>query len=245
MSLTTSIGRRHARQATDRVQCLYDDQYRHHAEWEGDERPKKDAASARRMATGAISAVKQFERLLPREDAETLRRAGAILRTLAGDLDEVAAISRVAKTDRERRNLKARLDAADQLAAVRWVSEDAMLAEATSLAAFVDRSREAGASAWVLAMHPGCTIAAFPDQMPPGRRLVDMLNPKNGPTDLLTLTRRAAEYVLGLNANQRDHQRRYSDMWVVGLDDYEAWRGQGHEPRDGFAAQPDRATETR
>ena len=235
MTITTSTGRRHARQATDRVQSLFDDQYRHHAEWEGDERPRKDAASARRMATGAISAVKQFESLLPREDAETLRRAGAILRTLAGDLDEVAAISRVAKTERERRNTKARLEAADQMAAGRWASENAMRAEAADLAAFVDRSRESGASAWVLAKHPGCTMAAFPDQMPPGRRLVDMLNLKNGPIDLLTLTRRSAEYVLGLGAGQRSNQRRSRDMWVVGLDDYEDWRSQGHGPR-GLAA---------
>ena len=134
------------------------------------------------VATEAVGAVRQFEGILSTDDAETLKRSASILRLLADDLDKVAAISRAAKADLERRELKARIAAADQTSAVRWASEEAMRSEAADLAAFVDQPTSPATKAWVLSKHPGCTIVAFPDRMQPGQRLVDMLNQRGGST---------------------------------------------------------------
>jgi len=219
-----SEGGQRSRRTSSRVDALFEEKYRVHAEWEGDERSKRDAASARRMATGAIHALQKFDRLLPTDDVEVLQRAVSILDTLADDLDKVGVMSRTAKTKRERHDWLERTDKADKAAAARWASDDAMRAEAIDLAAFVDQRHQLATKAWLLSIHPECQLVDYPDHMPQGMRLIDLLNRQSSPTEVVNLRRRSAEYVLALEAGQRCTPRRYKDMWHVGLDDYEAWR---------------------
>ena len=208
----------------DLARALYDDRYRHQADREGDKRPKKDAASVRSLATSTVSAAHTFERLLPKEDAETLQRAAGILRMVASDLDILASISKAAKLDRERRELEARHARADQAANARWTSDEAMRMEAVDLAAFVDVPFKFQSLSWVHSIHPRYRSVRFPNADGPGRRLTEMLNPRSGRTDPSNLRREAAEYLLRLQAASRNTVSDNKESWQVGLDDYEAWR---------------------
>ena len=218
-------GKALSRSGSERASVLFEEKYRPHAEWHGDERARKDAASARRVATGVVSAASQFKDLLPPQETETLRQAALILRALSKDLDKVAVLSEASLRAREARDLKQRHASADELAAKRWQTDAAMLTEAPDLAAFVDQFEDSGAKSWTLSRHRGCVYAYGPDEsMSSGRRLVDLLNPKGNCESVLEVRRRAAEYVLHLQSNARRVTRQYDEMWYVGLDDYEEWR---------------------
>ena len=218
-----------------RAHALYDEQYRHDAEWEGDKRPKRDSASVRRSAREIDIAAQKLKLLLSDEEAKVLFRAASILRTLAGDIESVATIAKAAKRNRERQELKVRHDKADLVAAARWASDEAMRFEAADLAAFVDQAAMRDLLRWVLSIHPGSKSAYVTKHIPHGLRLCDMLKVANGRVDVVAVKRRAAEYVVGLEAAQRDSRERSDGRWQVGLDDYEAWR---ELRRQAYAAIP-------
>jgi len=212
--------------AKSRAQTLFETLYRDRATWDGEAEPKKHTAAARRMATSLEGTVRDFERLLSPDEADTLHKAAEILRSLGGDLQQVCQLARGAKLARERKDLQDRNAAADAVAGQRWPDDEAMLSEAADLATFIDQHDASMARTWVQGRHSGCRYIHFPDGMPTGRRLIDMLNPDMNAhqPDRVALRRRAAEYVVGLQDGQREAPRQHKDIWAVGTDDYEAWR---------------------
>lgn len=210
-----------ARRGDDRAQVLFNEHYASRARYEGDAEPKKDAASAKRVATGLRKAVAEFSKLLTPEQQKALADAAAVMRALGADLDKAGALALASHVAQAESDLRSRHAAADATAQGRWADDDeAMIAEARDLAAFVDQTL---GSEWIL-KHRGSAYAHFPDDMPAGRRLVDALRGKTGQLNQLGLRRRAAEYLAGLRDGRRRTSRRYKDIWYVGLDDYEAWR---------------------
>lgn len=207
------------------------------AESKGYKRAKRDAALLRRIARGTTSATQQFKLIVLPEEAEALFKAALILRTLSGTVEEVAAIAKVAIEDRERRELDARHKKADLAAATRWDSDDAMQIEALDLAAFVDEGFANNALFHVLSSRPEVKSAHLPERIPRGMRLIDMLNAPHLRANLLALKRRAAEYLLGLEAAQIDQARGREGSWPIGLNDYETWRESSGLARSALSGQ--------
>lgn len=212
------------RAATDRARALFDEHYAYRARYAGDAETRKDAASAKRVATGLSKASNEFSRLLTADQQQVLGQAASIMRALATDLDKASAIARAVMVEQAETDLRARHAAADRIAHARWAGDDAaMLAEARDLADFIDRSHATESDQWIF-KHRQCAFAHFPDDMPPGRRLIDALANGHEGERMVLLRRRTAEYVGGLTAWQQRMTRRYTDTWYVGLDDFEAWR---------------------
>lgn len=215
------------RRGSPRARALFEQHYQFRAQYEGDADAKKDAAGAKRVATGLRNAVRDFGRLLTEQQQAVMREAAAVMEALGADLDTACGLARVCQTERTAADLAARHAAADAVANQRWVDNEAMRSEVADLAAFVDQAFATESEQWVVAQHPGCARASFPDDMPPGGRLIDMLKrPAEGGAAAATLTlrRRAAEYLAALRTAERRASRRYGDTWYVGADDYEAWR---------------------
>ena len=109
-------------------------QYRHDARYNGAERPKKDAATARRAATTLKNSLETFYSLSP-EQRLALDAAASVLATLAADLDGVAAWAKAYEVHCDAERVCQRLEAEDALAEKLWAGDDAaMLADARELA---------------------------------------------------------------------------------------------------------------
>lgn len=213
--------------SSNRAAALFDEHYESAARYHGDEQPKKDAAAARRVATGLRNTLKSFERLLSTQQKQAMLDAASTMASLAIDLDEACRLARRRLADQTAADIARRTSLADAGAAERWVGDDdAMLVEVRELAAFVDQAQALDVGAWLKQRHPGCELEHFPtSELPPGRRLIDMLSQREGGAEfLLQLRRRGAEYVAVLRDAERRPGRMYRGMWYVGLDDFEAWR---------------------
>jgi hypothetical protein len=108
-------------------------QYRHDARHNGAERPKKDAATARRAATTLKNSLDAFYSLKP-EQRLALSAAASVLATLAADLDGVASWAKAYKVHCDSERVRMRAEAEDDMAEKLWSGDDAsMLADAQEL----------------------------------------------------------------------------------------------------------------
>ena len=223
--------------ATSRATILFNERYEYSARWDGDAQAKKDAAAAKRTATSLKTAVKSFEALLEPEQLASMVAAAVAMRELASDLDQVCRLANRRKAEYTAAEEAKRKGNADATAAESWGGDDgAMLAEAQSLASFVDAPGQLGVEAWVLGRlsdRPHLRYVNMPTDMPAGGRLLDMLarlkeTRRAGPPEavaaaVLAIRRRAAEYLKALQEVQ-SQARTYKDMYYAGADDYKAWR---------------------
>ena len=109
-------------------------QYRSSARHNGAERPKKDAATARRAATTLKNSLETFYSLRP-EQSQALDAATRVLSTLAADLDGVAAWAKSYKAHCDAERVRMQAEAEDEMAEKLWAGDDAlMLADARELA---------------------------------------------------------------------------------------------------------------
>ena len=108
-------------------------QYRSHAAWHGAERPKNDAATAKRAATTLKKSLDTFYSLKP-EQRLALDAAASVLSALAADLDGVAAWAKAYKVHCDAERVRQQFEAEDALAEKLWAGDDAlMLADAREL----------------------------------------------------------------------------------------------------------------
>ena len=138
---------------------LFERSFQDHAEYHGDEQPKKDAATARRSATALRNAANnyRFSELLEPEQLLGLKAAANVMTKTASALDEVCKLSRghfkKCEAERQRKAAQHKLDREaelDALAAARWTSDEAVKDEAQDLAEFfLDRDR--AVEAWIAA----------------------------------------------------------------------------------------------
>lgn len=206
------------------------EQYRYHAGWHGAERPKKDAATARRAATTLKRSLDMFSSLMP-EQRLALSAASSVLSKLALDLDCISAWATQYKghCDAERARLKA--EAEDAIAEKLWAGDDsAMLADAREL---VDLFTTAGQELMGEFLKQSKTfdfdviyLAALDDS----RRLNSLrLAATAQPADLKTFRRDAAYCVDQLLARRSRTDKNYRGQRErdVGGKDYlasKAWR---------------------
>lgn len=109
-------------------------QYRYDARYNGAERPKKDAATARRAATTLKNSLDTFYSLRP-EQCLALKAAASVLSVLAADLDGVAAWAKAYKVHCDAERVRMQAEAEDDMANKLWAGDDvAMLADAQELA---------------------------------------------------------------------------------------------------------------
>jgi len=205
-----------------RAQAIFDRHYEFHARYGGDEHPKKSAAEAKRISTSLRKALSQFSALLEPEQLKALESASNIMAGLGSDLDVVCRLARNHRTATLAKDLSDWESLTDAVAQERWGGNDeAMIAEARDLVAFVDDRNALEVEEWILSRNPGCKYAHFPDRVSGRRYLGSVL--KTTPIVVLDVRRHAADYVHDLRDAQR-RQRRFQDMYYVGLDDFEAWR---------------------
>ena len=108
-------------------------QYKSSAKYYGAERPKKDAATAKRAATTLKKSLETFYSLRP-EQRLALDAAASVLSTLAADLDGVAAWAKAYKVHCDGERVRQQIEAEDALAEKLWAGDDAaMLADAREL----------------------------------------------------------------------------------------------------------------
>lgn len=108
-------------------------QYKSSAKYYGAERPKKDAATAKRAATTLKNSLGTFYSLRP-EQRLALDAAASVLSTLAADLDGVAAWAKAYKVHCDAERVRQQHEAEDALAEKLWADDDAlMLADAREL----------------------------------------------------------------------------------------------------------------
>ena len=108
-------------------------QYKSSAKYYGAERPKKDAATAKRAATTLKKSLETFYSLRP-EQRLALDAAASVLSALAADLDGVAAWAKAFKAHSDAERVRQQFDAEDALAEKLWAGDDAlMLADAREL----------------------------------------------------------------------------------------------------------------
>lgn len=204
-----------------RAQAIFDRYYEFHARYGGDEHPKKSAAEAKRVSTSLRKALSQFSALLEPEQLQALQSAANVMAGLGSDLDVVCRLARSHRIATIAKDLTDWEALTDAVAQERWADDEAMIAEARDLVAFVDDRSALDVEEWILSRNPGCKYAHFPDRVS-GRRHLDSVLKAN-PLVVLDVRRHAADYVQGLRDAQR-RQRRFQDMYYVGLDDFEAWR---------------------
>lgn len=205
-----------------RAQSLFAEHYAESARYHGDEAPKKAATAARRTATSMATAAASFQSLLTAEQRKALADGAAVLRNLAGDLDDVCKMARKAQMDYADAERIRRETAADSTASARWLDDEGMFLEAHQLAAFIDQHHALEVDRWLLGRPQarGCTLVHMPDLPSPGGRLVDMLHRR---VSTLLIRRRAAEYLAALQEAAK-RMRHYKDLYYAAADDYEAWR---------------------
>ena len=110
-------------------------QYRSGAEFYGAERPKKDAATAKRAVTTLKNYLESLYFPLKPEQCLALKAAASVLATLAADLDGVAAWAKSYKAHCDAERVRQQIEAEDALAEKLWAGDDsAMLADARELA---------------------------------------------------------------------------------------------------------------
>lgn len=205
-----------------RAQAIFDRHYEFHARYGGDEHPKKSAAEAKRVSTSLRKALAQFSALLEPEQLQALQSASNVMAGLGSDLDVVCKLARSHRTATMAKDLADWEARTDAVAQERWAGDDeAMIAEARDLVAFVDDRGALDVEEWILSRNPGCKYAHFPDRVSGRTYLGSVL--KANPLVVRDVRRYAADYVHGLRDAQR-RQRRFQDMYYVGLDDFEAWR---------------------
>ena len=102
------------------------EQYRSRASYYGAERPKKDAATARRAATTLKNSLDTFNSLKP-EQCLALKAAANVLYTLAADLDGVTAWAKAYKVHCDAERLREQREAEDAIAEKLWAGDDAAM----------------------------------------------------------------------------------------------------------------------
>ena len=108
-------------------------QYKSSAKYYGAERPKKDAATAKRAATTLKKSLETFYSLRP-EQRLALDAAASVLSALAADLDGVAAWAKSYKAHCDAERVRMQAEAEDEMAEKLWAGDDsAMLADAREL----------------------------------------------------------------------------------------------------------------
>lgn len=108
-------------------------QYKSSAKYYGAERPKKDAATAKRAATTLTNLLGPYYPLKP-EQRLALDAAAQMLSTLAAELDGVASWAKAYKVHCDAERVRLQAEAEDEMAEKLWAGDDAsMLDDAREL----------------------------------------------------------------------------------------------------------------
>ena len=200
-------------------------QYKSSAKYYGAERPKKDAATARRAATTLKNSLETFYSLRP-EQRLALDAAASVLSTLAADLDGVAAWAKAYKVHCDAERVRQDLEAEDALAEKLWAGDDAaMLDDARELVELFSAAGEEMIGEFlkqskifdVLCLHePGHS----------GRLNHLRLQATGQPVELMKFRRDTAYCI---DEMQKQESRNRKNMWGkteywVGAKDFLAWK---------------------
>lgn len=203
-------------------------QYRSGAEFYGAERPKKDAATAKRAATTLKNYLESLYFPLKPEQCLALKAAASVLATLAADLDGVAAWAKSYKAHCDAERVRTKEEAEDALAEKLWAGDDAlMLADARELVELFSAPGKELMGEF-LKQSKTFEVMVMPDL--DSQRFYSLtLAATAQPTDLKKL-RRDAAYCVDQILSQRSYfDKNYRDevMYCAGGQDYrslKAWR---------------------
>lgn len=200
-------------------------QYRSSARHNGAERPKKDAATARRAATTLKNSLDTFYSLQP-EQRQALDAAARVLYTLAAELGGVAAWAKAYKVHCDAERVRLQDEAEDAIAEKLWAGDDvSMLDDAREL---VELFSAAGKEMIGEFLKQSKTFdVIYLAELDDGRRLDSLrLASKSQPSDLKKFSRDAA-YCIGeiLQRRSRLEKNYRGEMeYEVGGGDYRAWK---------------------
>lgn len=214
---------------TDRSEHLFSEKYVWQAGYYGDKHAKAHASEVKRTASVLRKTHKAFDLFLDPSELKAIAVAAQVLERLGEDLSAVASAARNTKKNKIENDRREREELADSCALRRWGnSDEAMLLEAKELAEFNDDSFRSGADDWLCKRHAVEVAISYRRNYDIGLPLGNLLrNFSNGNGESIIEVRRcAAEYINHLHESTAEPCRKMFNSWVVGLDDFEAWKTQ-------------------
>jgi hypothetical protein len=200
-------------------------QYRYDARYNGAERPKKDAATARRAATTLKNSMDTFYSLRP-EQCLALKAAASVLSTLAADLDGVAAWAKSYKAHCDAERVRMQNEAEDALAEKLWAGDDAeMLDDAREL---VELFSAAGKELMTEFLKQSKTFDVIYLSEPDNSRRLDSLRvaATARPTELKQVRRDSAYCIAEMTKQSSRLEKNFRGemSYSIGGKDYLAWK---------------------
>ena len=212
---------------TSRSEKLFEDKYVWQAGYYGDKQAKAHASEVKRTASVLHKTHKAFDLFLDHAELEALNVAARVLERLGEDLTLAASAAGKTKKNKIESDRRERAEVADSCALRRWGnSDEAMLLEAKQLVEFNDEGGRSGAYEWLCKRHAVGVALNYSRRSDLGLPLGALRrNFSNGDRELIVEIRRcAAEYIDDLHKCTVDPRRKVFNGWLVGMDDFEAWK---------------------
>ena len=212
---------------TDRSEHLFSEKYVWQAGYYGDKHAKAHASEVKRTASVLRKTHKAFDLFLDPSELKAIAVAAQVLERLGEDLTAVASTARNIKKNKIENDRREREELADSCALRRWGnSDEAMLSEAKQLAEFNDEGSRSGANDWLCKRHKVEAALNYRRQFDIGPSLGELLRNFSigNRQSTVEIRRCAAEYISHLHESTADPRRKMFNSWLVGLDDFEAWK---------------------